>query len=121
MRDTLRYTLSPPVSTVIVGCNYIAQLEENVQIAREFTPLSQPRWPPSAIRSPPWQDNPSSSTSKPAPGIPTHRTAGKTTMEQSSDWEWLKFLRLLDAPVVPCINVILHDAPRQESHESPER
>jgi predicted aldo/keto reductase-like oxidoreductase len=28
------------VSTVIVGCDTIAQLEENVQLAREFTPLS---------------------------------------------------------------------------------
>jgi hypothetical protein len=28
------------VSTVIIGCDNIAQLEENVQIAREFTPLS---------------------------------------------------------------------------------
>jgi hypothetical protein len=43
MRDALRYTLSLPVSTVIVGCDNIAQLEENVQIAREFTPLSQPQ------------------------------------------------------------------------------
>jgi predicted aldo/keto reductase-like oxidoreductase len=29
------------VSTVIIGCDSIAQLEENVQIAREFTPLSE--------------------------------------------------------------------------------
>jgi hypothetical protein len=28
------------VSTVIVGCDTIAQLEENVQLARDFTPLS---------------------------------------------------------------------------------
>jgi uncharacterized protein len=41
MREAMRYTLSLPVSTVIVGCDNIAQLEENVQIAREFTPLSQ--------------------------------------------------------------------------------
>ena len=41
MREAMRYTLSHPVSTVIVGCDSIAQLEENVQIAREFTPLSQ--------------------------------------------------------------------------------
>ena len=41
MRDAMPYTLSLPVSTVIVGCDNIAQLEENVQIAREFTPLSQ--------------------------------------------------------------------------------
>jgi aryl-alcohol dehydrogenase-like predicted oxidoreductase len=40
MRDAMRFTLSLPVSTVIVGCDSIAQLEENVQIAREFTPLS---------------------------------------------------------------------------------
>jgi hypothetical protein len=41
MREAMFYSLSHPVSTVIVGCDSIAQLEENVQIAREFTPLSQ--------------------------------------------------------------------------------
>jgi hypothetical protein len=41
MREALYYTLSHPVSTVIIGCDSIAQLEENVQLAREFTPLSQ--------------------------------------------------------------------------------
>lgn len=41
MRDAMYFTLSHPVSTVIIGCDTIAQLEENVQIAREFTPLSQ--------------------------------------------------------------------------------
>ena len=40
MREALYYTLSLPVSTVIVGCDSVAQLEENVQLAREFTPLS---------------------------------------------------------------------------------
>ena len=41
MREALYYSLSHPVSTVIIGCDTIAQLEENVQLAREFTPLSQ--------------------------------------------------------------------------------
>ena len=41
MAEAMRFTLSLPVSTVIIGCDNIAQLEENVQIAREFTPLSQ--------------------------------------------------------------------------------
>ena len=40
MREALHYTLTLPVSTVIVGCDSIAQLEENVRLAREFTPLS---------------------------------------------------------------------------------
>jgi aryl-alcohol dehydrogenase-like predicted oxidoreductase len=40
MREALYYTLSRPVSTVIVGCDTISQLEENVHLAREFTPLS---------------------------------------------------------------------------------
>jgi aryl-alcohol dehydrogenase-like predicted oxidoreductase len=40
MKDALEYVLSLPVSTVIIGCDDIAQLEENVQIARDFTPLS---------------------------------------------------------------------------------
>jgi len=41
MREALYYTLSHPVSTVIIGCDSVAQLEENVQLAREFTPLSE--------------------------------------------------------------------------------
>ncbi len=40
MREALYYTLSLPVSTAIVGCDSLAQLEENVRLAREFTPLS---------------------------------------------------------------------------------
>ncbi|MDE3062062.1 MAG: aldo/keto reductase [Acidobacteriota bacterium] len=40
MREAMYYTLSKPVSTVIIGCDTIAQLEENVQLARAFTPLS---------------------------------------------------------------------------------
>jgi hypothetical protein len=40
MAEALRYVLTLPVSTVIVGCDTIAQLEENVAIARAFTPLS---------------------------------------------------------------------------------
>lgn len=42
MKDALSYTLSAPVSTVIVGCDNVAQLEENVHIAREFRPLPRP-------------------------------------------------------------------------------
>jgi aryl-alcohol dehydrogenase-like predicted oxidoreductase len=41
MREALHYTLTLPVTTVIVGCDSIAQLEENVKLAREFTPLSR--------------------------------------------------------------------------------
>jgi aryl-alcohol dehydrogenase-like predicted oxidoreductase len=41
MRQAMYYTLSLPVSTVIVGCDSIAQLEQNVQLAREFTPINQ--------------------------------------------------------------------------------
>ena len=40
MREALYYSLSHPVSTVIIGCDSIAQLEENVHLAREFTPFS---------------------------------------------------------------------------------
>ena len=40
MKEALYYVLSLPVSTVIIGCDTIAQLEENVQLARDFTPLS---------------------------------------------------------------------------------
>ena len=40
MREAMRYVLSLPVSTVIVGCDSVPQLEENVAIARAFNPLS---------------------------------------------------------------------------------
>jgi aryl-alcohol dehydrogenase-like predicted oxidoreductase len=39
MRDAMSYVLTLPVSTVIVGCDTVKQLEENVAIARDFTPL----------------------------------------------------------------------------------
>ena len=40
MREALYYVLSLPVSTVIVGCDSVAQVEEDVALARAFTPLS---------------------------------------------------------------------------------
>ena len=43
MREAMHFTLTHPVSTVIIGCDNIQQLEENVQIARDFTPLSHPQ------------------------------------------------------------------------------
>lgn len=39
IREALHHTLSLPVSTVIVGCDSIAQLEENVKLSCEFTRL----------------------------------------------------------------------------------
>ena len=41
MRQAMYYSLSLPVSTVIIGCDSVAQLEQNVQLAREFTPFNQ--------------------------------------------------------------------------------
>jgi hypothetical protein len=40
MKEAMRYTLSHPVSTVIIGVDNLAQLEENVRIARGFLPLN---------------------------------------------------------------------------------
>lgn len=40
MREAVYYALSKPVSTIIIGCDSIPQLEQNVQLAREFTPLN---------------------------------------------------------------------------------
>ena len=40
MREAMDYVLSHPVSTVIVGCDSIAQLEENIELARTFTPIN---------------------------------------------------------------------------------
>jgi len=41
MREAMSYTLSLPVSTVIIGCDSLDQLEENVRIAQAFTPLTE--------------------------------------------------------------------------------
>jgi aryl-alcohol dehydrogenase-like predicted oxidoreductase len=40
MKEALYYVLSLPVSAVIIGCDSVQQLEENVQLASEFTPLN---------------------------------------------------------------------------------
>jgi hypothetical protein len=38
--EAFQYAYSLPVSTVIVGCDTVAQLEENIRLARDFNPLS---------------------------------------------------------------------------------
>jgi aryl-alcohol dehydrogenase-like predicted oxidoreductase len=40
MREAMNYVLTLPISTCIIGCDTVAHVEENVRIAREFTPLS---------------------------------------------------------------------------------
>jgi len=40
MREAMDYVLTLPVSTVVVGLDNIEELEENIRIAREFTPLT---------------------------------------------------------------------------------
>jgi aryl-alcohol dehydrogenase-like predicted oxidoreductase len=53
MRDAMYYTLSLPVSTAIIGCDSVAQLEENVSLARAFTPLSEAQMAALAERAAP--------------------------------------------------------------------
>lgn len=40
IREALYYALTLPVSTVVLGVDNVAQLEQNVQLANTFTPLS---------------------------------------------------------------------------------
>src|SRR6202522_2857603 len=40
-QETFFYTLSLPISTAIIGCDSVEQVEECVELARSFTPLSQ--------------------------------------------------------------------------------
>lgn len=40
MAEAMRWTLSHPVSTVIIGVDNLAQLEEDVRIARDFLPFN---------------------------------------------------------------------------------
>jgi uncharacterized protein len=41
LREALHYVYSLPVSTAVIGVDSIAQLEENVRLTTEFTPLSE--------------------------------------------------------------------------------
>ncbi|MDX2429863.1 MAG: aldo/keto reductase, partial [Bacteroides sp.] len=40
MKEAMSYTMSLPISTIIVGIDKIAELEENIRIAQEFETLS---------------------------------------------------------------------------------
>jgi len=40
-RETMFYTLSLPISTAIIGCDSVEQVDECVQLARDFTPLNE--------------------------------------------------------------------------------
>jgi len=40
MKEAMSYTMSLPISTIIVGLDSIAELEENIKIAQEFEPLT---------------------------------------------------------------------------------
>jgi predicted aldo/keto reductase-like oxidoreductase len=40
MREAMSYSMSLPISTIIVGIDNLTELEENVQIARDFEPLT---------------------------------------------------------------------------------
>jgi len=40
MKEAMDYVLTLPVSTVIIGLDKIAELEENIRIAKEFKPLT---------------------------------------------------------------------------------
>ena len=41
MEPFLRYALSHPLDTVVVGCDDLRQVEENVRLAARFTPMSE--------------------------------------------------------------------------------
>lgn len=40
MKDAMTYVLSKPVHTVIIGCDNVQQVEQNVEIAKNFKPLA---------------------------------------------------------------------------------
>ena len=53
MKEAVYYALSRPVSTIIIGCDNVAQLEQNVQLARDFTPLNEKQQQELVARSEP--------------------------------------------------------------------
>jgi len=42
MEPYLRFALSQPVSTVVIGCDDLRQLEENIRFASSFQPMTKP-------------------------------------------------------------------------------
>jgi aryl-alcohol dehydrogenase-like predicted oxidoreductase len=40
MKEAMEYVITLPVSTVIIGIDNLRELEENVEIARNFKPLT---------------------------------------------------------------------------------
>ena len=40
MKEAMEYVMTLPVSTIIVGIDKVAELEENIQIAQDFKPLT---------------------------------------------------------------------------------
>jgi aryl-alcohol dehydrogenase-like predicted oxidoreductase len=40
IKEAMEYVISLPVSTIIIGLDDIAQLEENIKIAQNFKPLT---------------------------------------------------------------------------------
>jgi aryl-alcohol dehydrogenase-like predicted oxidoreductase len=53
MSEALSYVWTLPVSTAIVGCDHPGQVEANVDAARRFTPLSEPRMRDLEVRTAP--------------------------------------------------------------------
>jgi predicted aldo/keto reductase-like oxidoreductase len=43
MEPFLRYALSQPVTNIVIGCDDIAQLEQNIEFARSFEPMTVER------------------------------------------------------------------------------
>jgi hypothetical protein len=41
MAGTMRWALSHPVSTVVVACDHVMQIEEAAAVTRSFVPMSQ--------------------------------------------------------------------------------
>ena len=41
MEPFLRYALSQPITNIVIGCNDVPQLEENVKFARSFKPMTK--------------------------------------------------------------------------------
>jgi predicted aldo/keto reductase-like oxidoreductase len=41
MEPYLRFALSQPITTIVIGCDDIAQLEENAKFARGFKPMTE--------------------------------------------------------------------------------
>ncbi len=95
IKGPMTYVLTLPVSTVIIGCKTVKQLEENVEIARTFTPM------PAAEMAKLGDDHQHASSPTPSGSARTPQAPARvwrTTRTRTDEWTLARALGLAPEP-----------------------